>query len=52
MNSVHSLPMKFISLVKMTRHHFFLLCFNFFSTVILSVFPFVFIDLISGSKLD
>jgi len=43
MNSVHNLPtnlptdlptefvLSVIPLVKMTRHHFFLLCFNFFS---------------------
>jgi hypothetical protein len=43
MNSVHNLPtnlptdlptefvLSVILLVKMTRHHFFLLCFNFFS---------------------
>jgi hypothetical protein len=34
MNNVHSLPMilptEFIPLIKITRHHFFLLCFNFF----------------------
>jgi len=52
MNSVHSLPTNLptefipsvIPLVKMTCHHFFLLCFNFFPTVIPSVFPFVFIN--------
>jgi hypothetical protein len=48
MNNVHSLPMilptEFIPLIKITRHHFFLLCFNFFFTVIPSVFPFIFIN--------
>ena len=41
MNSVHSLPTNLpteFMLVKMARHHFFFICFNFFLTVIPSVY--------------
>jgi hypothetical protein len=41
-NLLTKLPTEFIPsvipLVKIARHHFFLFCFNFFSTVILSVY--------------